>query len=300
MDKLFRSLISLPLGVKLAVAALGTFLIQGCFRLLERTLPRVFAERDVRYRVRKFLVIAGYATAILFLTILFEDRLGRISFALGVAGAGVAVALQDVMASFAGWFSIGLSKLYTVGNRIQIGDTKGDVIDISILRTTLMETGSWVSKDVYSGRVVRVPNSQVLKGQIFNYSQGFPFVWDEIKLSFSTSSDQHSAREVLLRAAKETVDDYLPEAQDSWKRIVENFHLENPHLAPTASLTVNGGEFEFTVNYVVPYTDRTAVKDRIFTRIVDEVTKSNDTIRWALPPHFAQSTPADAVTAAVR
>ena len=60
-----------------------------------------------------------------------------------------------------------------------MNDTKGDVVDISVMRTTIMETGKWVSgdRDVYNGRIVRIPNSTVLKGLIFNYSQGFRFVW---------------------------------------------------------------------------------------------------------------------------
>jgi small-conductance mechanosensitive channel len=105
-------------------------------------------------RFIRFVVFCGYLAILLFLAILFEDRLGRLSFALGVAGAGVAVALQDVLASA---FSIGFSKLYTVGDRVQIGDIRGDVIDIGLLRTTLMETGNWVSKDLYNGRIARVP-----------------------------------------------------------------------------------------------------------------------------------------------
>ena len=80
----------------------------------------------------------------------FEDRLGRLSIAIGVAGAGVAVALQDVLASIAGAFSIGFSRLYGAGDRVQIGDTRGDVIDIGLLRTTLIEVGNWVSSDLYS------------------------------------------------------------------------------------------------------------------------------------------------------
>jgi small-conductance mechanosensitive channel len=109
--------------------------------------------------VRKAIIFAGYAVVILFVTALFEDRLGRVTFALGVAGASVVIALQDVIASFAGWFAIEFSNLYAVGQRIQIGETKGDVLDISMLRTTLMEIGNWVSGDLYSGRIVQIPNS---------------------------------------------------------------------------------------------------------------------------------------------
>ena len=85
------------------------------------------------------------------------------SFGIGVAGAGVAVGLQDVIASIAGAFSIGFSRLYALGDRVQIGDTGGNVIDIGLLRTTVMETGNWVNPDLYNGRIVRIPNSVLLK-----------------------------------------------------------------------------------------------------------------------------------------
>jgi hypothetical protein len=294
MESLLHRIVSLPLGQKLVCAAFGILLIHAAFRLLERTLPRHFREQDARYRVRKFVVFAGYAVVILFVTVLFEDRLGRVSFALGVAGAGVVVALQDVIASFAGWFAIGFSNLYTIGHRIQIGETKGDVIDISMMRTTVMETGSWVSRDLYSGRVVRIPNSYVLKGPVFNYSQGFRFVWDEIKVLLTASSDQHLAREVLLRVAKETVAGYLAEAERSWKKVADNYRLENPRLEPSVSLLVTGGSLEFTLSYIGDYTSRTSMKDELFTQIVEEVTRSNGRLSWATSPSGAQNHPAAA------
>src|ERR1700692_1930870 len=223
MNDLLRQAVSLSLFWKCVAAVVGILLIQGTFRLLEQTLPRRFGKADARYRVRKFLVFCGYVTILLFIFILFEDRLGRLSFAIGVAGAGVAVALQDVLASIAGAFSIGFSKLYALGDRVQIGDTRGDVIDIGLLRTTLMETGSWVSGDLYNGRIARIPNSTVLKGIVFNYSQGFRFIWDEIKVLFATSSDCQFAREMLLRVAKESIGEYLVEAQSSWKEMSDNY-----------------------------------------------------------------------------
>jgi small-conductance mechanosensitive channel len=198
-----------------------------------------------------------------------------------VVGAGVAVALQDVLASLAGAFSIGFSTLYTVGDRVQIGDTRGDVIDIGLLRTTLMETGNWVSKDLYNGRLVRIPNSTVLKGTVFNYSQGFQFIWDEIKVQFTNTSDCQFAREMLLRVAKESIGDYLIEAQVSWKYISDNFQIANSSLEPIVRLVVNNALLEFGLSYVVDYTKRTAKQDELFTKIVEEVAKSNGRLQWA-------------------
>src|SRR5271163_3719799 len=280
MNELFKQAMSLGLVEKCVAAIIGILIIHGAFRLLERTLPRRFGRSDARYKVRKFVVFTGYLTILLFLAILFEDRLGRLSFALGVAGAGVAVALQDLLASIAGAFSIGFSKLYVVGDRVQIGETRGDVIDISLMRTTLMEVGSWVGRDLYSGRIVRIPNNAVLKGSVFNYSQGFRFIWDQIKVVFTVASDAGLARAMLLRVANEVIGEYLVEAQNSWNAVSDDYRTENPPIEPVVALAVNGGSLEFILSYVVDYTKRTGMQDRMFTNIVDEVAKSNGRLAW--------------------
>ena len=281
MNDLYRQAVSLSFFAKGAAATVGVLIIHAAFRVLEKTLPRRFGRADARYKVRKLIVFSGYFSILLFLAFLFEDRLGRLSFAFGIAGAGVAVALQDVVASIAGAFSIGFSKLYTVGDRVQIADTRGDVIDIGLLRTTLMETGNWVSKDLYNGRIVRIPNSLVLKGTVFNYSQGFQFLWDEIKLLFTTTSDCHYAREMLMRVARESIGEYLIEAQISWKVVSDNYKILKPSLEPIVTLNVNNGSLEFGLSYVVDYTKRTAKQDELFSKIVEAVANSNGRLQWS-------------------
>lgn len=269
-----------PIAVKVASAIFGILLIRGIFHLLESWLPRHFRRGDARYHVRKFLVYAGYIVVIFFLVLVFEDRLWKASIALGVAGAGVVVALQDVIASVAGWFTIGLSRLYSVGDRVQIADVKGDVIDVSILRTTLMEMGNWVNRDLHNGRIARIPNSIVLKGQIFNYSQGFPFVWDEIRIQLSSGSDHELARELFLNAGQDAVKDYLPEAQRSWQEVTDNYRIENSQLEPTVRLNVTGGNLDFSLSYIVNYARRDIVKDKVFTSIVDQIARSEGRLTW--------------------
>src|SRR6202041_638625 len=281
MNDLYGQAFSVSFFAKGAAATVGVLIIHAAVRVLEKTLPRRFGRADARYKVRKLIVFSGYFSILLFLAFLFEDRLGRLSFAFGIAGAGVAVALQDVVASIAGAFSIGFSKLYAVGDRVQIGDTRGDVIDIGLLRTTLMETGNWVSKDLYNGRIARIPNSTVLKGSVFNYSQGFRFIWDEIKVVLTGTSDPQLARAMLSRVAKEANAEYLLEAQSSWQTMSENYQSENPPLEPTVALAIKSGSLEFTVSYVVDYTKRTAMQDQLFTKIAEEVTDSNGRCKWA-------------------
>src|SRR6202167_2656875 len=111
VNDLIRQVVSLSLFGKCVAAVVGILIIHAAFRVLERTLPRRFGRADARYKVRKFVVFSGYLSILLFLAFLFEDRLSRLSFALGVVGAGVAVALQGVRASFAGPSPIVFSKL---------------------------------------------------------------------------------------------------------------------------------------------------------------------------------------------
>jgi small-conductance mechanosensitive channel len=291
MRDLLTQAVSLSFLEKCVAAVIGIVFIHATFHVLEQTLPRRFGRADARYKVRKFVIFSGYLSILLFLAILFEDRLGRLSFAFGVVGAGVAVAMQDVLASIAGAFSIGFSRLYAVGDRVQIGDIRGDVIDIGLLRTTLMETGNWVSRDLYNGRIVRVPNSTVLKGSVFNYSQGFRFMWDEIKVLLTAASDYKLAREMMLRVAKEAIGEYLLEAQTSWKAISDNYRSANPPLEPTVTLVINNGSLEFTVSYVVDYTKRTAMQDQLFTKIVGEIANCKGRLQWALPVSTAVNQP---------
>ncbi|MCU1333454.1 MAG: small-conductance mechanosensitive channel [Candidatus Angelobacter sp.] len=281
MERLFDHIAALSLIAKLIYSIVGVVLIRSAFHLLERTLPPHFGYGDQRYHVRKMVTAAAYIIIFIFITILFADRLKHVGFAVGVMGAGVVVALQDVIASLGGFIAIGFSNLYRVGDRIQVNETKGDVVDISVMRTTVMETGNWVSGDLYNGRIVRIPNSVVLKGLVFNYSQGFRFVWDEIKIQLTCGSDHQHTREMLLRVAKETVSDYLVEAQRSWKWVTENYRIESPLLEPMVTLQGSGGSLEFSLSYIVDYTKRTTVKDQLFTKIVDEVASSKGRLEWA-------------------
>lgn len=281
MERLLDHIAALTLTAKLIYCVLGVILIRGAFRTLEQTLPPHFGYGDHRYRARKTMAGASYLIILIFIAILFGDRVKQFGFAVGLFGAGVVVALQDVIASFAGFIAIGFSTLYRVGDRIQVNETRGDVIDISVMRTTVMETGNWVSGDLYNGRIARIPNSLVLKGLVYNYSQGFRFVWDEIQIRLMSGSDHQYAREMLLRVAKETVSDCLVPAQASWKRVVENYRIEHPVLEPTVTLQAGDGSLDFSLSYIVDYTRRTIVKDQLFTKIVDEVMNSNGRLVWA-------------------
>jgi len=274
MKEIIDKLVSNPLVGKLLIAAAAIIVIALITRLFRRSVNRFVKDPDARYYTRKFVSFIGYIIVVLAISLIFSNYLGGLTVALGVAGAGIAFALQEVIASFAGWFAISFAEFYKVGDRVQLGGIKGDVIDVGILRTTLMEIGEWVSGDLYSGRVVRIANSFVFKEPVFNYSGDFPFLWDEIVVPVKYGNDHKMARQIIEKVSDEVLSDYAEKAQDAWSKLVASYRIEDAAVKPMITLVANDNWLEFTLRYVVNYKKRRGTKDILFTRIIEEFDKT--------------------------
>ena len=274
MDETLRRWLFDPTVGRLVILALGLVVIRTALGVAQRSLTRRIRDAGLRYRVPKGITLLAYIAGFLFLAVVFSERLGAFTVAFGVAGAGVAFALQEVIASVAGWLAVSFGDFYRPSDRVQLGGIRGDVIDVGVLRTTLMECGEWVHADQYNGRIVRIANSFVFKEPVFNYSGDFPFVWDEIMVPIKYGSDYHLAREMLQTLANEIVGDYAHRAEAAWKDVVAKFMIDNARVQPTVTLLANQNWIELTLRYVVDYKLRRATKDRLFARILEEIDRS--------------------------
>jgi small-conductance mechanosensitive channel len=270
-----------PTVGKIVTAIVGILIVVGIVRFLQKTVAVRIKDTDTRYRVRKFVSFIGYILGIVVLVTIFSDKLGGLTVALGVAGAGIAFALQEVIASFAGWFAITFANFYKTGDRVQLGGIKGDVIDIGVLRTTVMEVGEWVKGDLYSGRMVRIANSFVFKEPVFNYSGDFPFLWDEVTIPVKYGSDYRMAREMFNKIAQEILGNYTELAANAWKGMVKRYLIEDAAVKPMVTMIFNDNWVEFTIRYVVDYKKRRSTKDILFSRLVEEIEKSDGKILLA-------------------
>ncbi|TBR08079.1 MAG: mechanosensitive ion channel [Rugosibacter sp.] len=270
-----------PTVGKLAAAAAGIIFIFGSVHFLQRAMARRIEDSETRYRARKIVSFLGYGVAFLLVTGVYSSSLGQLTVAFGVAGAGIAFALQEVIASIAGWVALSFGGFYRPGDRVQLNGIRGDVIDIGVLRTTLMECGQWVKGDLYNGRIVRISNSFVLKEPVFNYSADFPFLWDEITLPVRYGSDWEFARETLRGVVNEICGDHALHSRKAWDEAVRKYQLEDAQVEPMITMEANDNWIEFTARYIVDYRKRRTVKDRLFTRMLEEVDKSTNRIRLA-------------------
>jgi len=266
---------------RLVATVVGLAVLTAIIKAVQRGLAGRIRDGETRYRVRKAVAFAGYLLAAVYLTALFSDRLSGLTVAFGVAGAGIAFALQEVIASVAGWLALTFSNFYHPGDRVQLGGIKGDVIDIGVLRTTLMELGQWVDGDLYNGRIVRVANSFVFKEPVFNYSADFPFLWDEIRIPIRYASDRAAARELLQRVADEILSEYARTALAAWKELVRKYRIEDARVDPIITLVANDNWLEYTLRYVVDFRRRRGTKDVLFNRILDLVDASGGRVQLA-------------------
>lgn len=271
-----------PTAQRAAVAVAGLLVIWVLARLARRSLGRWIADPASRYRARKILNFLAVLVAFLFVASLLLQRLTGLGVAVGIAGAGLAFALQEAILSVAGWIAVSLGGYYRTGDRVKVGGITGDVIDVSILRTTLFEVGEWVGGDLYNGRVVRVANSAILREPVYNYSGDFPFLWDEITVPIRHGSDRERARELLEEAVVSTVGDYVAEAQGTWRKLTRKYMLREANVAPRVRLAADENWLTFTVRYAVDHRRRGTVRDELWTRILDAIDAEGDAVRLAV------------------
>lgn len=263
-----------PVIGKIVAVVIGIIIIWTVVKIIQKNVFNRIKDKDNRYKARKIGSFVGYVISVLLITIVYSQKLGGLTVAFGVAGAGIAFALQEVIASFAGWLAIMFGSFYKTGDRVQLGGIKGDVMDIGVLRTTLMETGQWVDGDLYNGRIVLIANSFIFKEPVFNYSGDFPFLWDEIKIPIQFGSNYEKATAIFKQTAIEIAGDLTKESKDLWIALQRKFPLEDSQTEPMVTLVVNDNWVEFTVRYVVGYKKRRITKSHLFTKILYAVEAS--------------------------
>lgn len=281
MEQKLEAIMYNPLVGKIITVIIGIIIVWTVRKILRKRFFNKIKDNEHRYTAKKISAFLGYLIILIVIIIVFSDQLGDFSMAVGLAGAGIAFALQEVIASFAGWMAIMFGGFYKTGDRVQLGGIKGDVMDIGMLRTTIMETGQWVDGDLYNGRIVLIANSFIFKEPVFNYSGDFPFLWDEIKVPIQFGSDYAMVSKMLLRVGKEVAGDLSSLSKDKWHEMQNKYRLEDAQTEAMVSLVANDNWVEYTLRYVVTYRKRRATKTELFTKILTEVDASGGKMRLA-------------------
>ncbi|WP_040756685.1 mechanosensitive ion channel family protein [Winogradskyella psychrotolerans] len=247
-------------------------------QLIRRYLKNKISNTVIRYKAQKGIELVGYALLIFLAIVYFSGSIKDFTIVIGLFTAGLAFTLQELILSIAGSIYIFLVKVYKPGDRIEINGIKGDVIDVDSIYTTMMEIGQWVSSDNYSGRIVKLSNAFVFKGPIYNYSQDFPFIWDEFNLPIRYGSDIDLAKSIIIKIASETLSDYTANSKAQWNEVVNKFYIEDAEVDPTLAISLTDNWIQFNLRYIVDFKKRRYTKHILNDKIRLEIEKTNGKI----------------------
>ncbi|MDC6389011.1 mechanosensitive ion channel family protein [Maribacter sp. PR1] len=264
----FLKLFENPSVLKFTKLGLWILLIVLIIGFLRKLLKKRIEDTSVRYKAQKGVEIIGYFLIILmiFMAITLDD-IKDYTIIIGLFTAGITFTLQELILSIAGSFYIFFVRVYKPGDRIEINNIKGDVIDIDSIYTTLMEMGEWVSSDNYSGRIVKISNAFVFKGPIKNYSMDFPFVWDELNILVTYDSDITLAKDLILAEANELLSEYSQKSKTKWQEMVERYYIENATIEPTIAVNLTDNWIALNLRYITDYKLRRDTRNKLFSNI---------------------------------
>lgn len=277
----FDDILQHPVFVKTASIFILFIAVYFIVRILRNGASKLAKDNASKYKFRKLVSFLGYLLFVIGVMFIFNTKFSGIGTALGVAGAGIAFALQEVIVSIAGYIAIFTGKFFKVGDRIKLGSVKGDVIDIGLLRTTLMEIGDWVNGDLYNGKMVLVANSFVFKEPVYNYSGDFPFLWDELIVPIKTNSDYALAKAMLQEILDKQVGDFATRSQAAWDKMIGEYNIENAKVQPMVTMVFDENWITFTLRYVVDFKQRRATKSVLSEKILTAINASENKVEVA-------------------
>jgi small-conductance mechanosensitive channel len=270
IDIVFRLLVRL---VVLAIVIIAILLVA---QLIREVPDRFVRDEKSRYYSRKIISFVKYFAVTLSVVFALVGQFGYVGPAIGLVGAGVAIALQDVIVSMIGWFFI-IGRLgISVGDRVEIDSVKGDVIDIGVFRIVMLEIANWVRSEQATGRVVFFPNSFVFRKHFFNYHIGTRYIWDEIQVTLTYESNWRKAKEAFLKIAMETVAPDIEEAEKEMRVMARRFLLKVGKLTPIVYMQMADSGVLLILRYVVPVRGRRTYFDDITEKILSYVESQPD------------------------
>ena len=261
-DSLFRvgNRIGIVLALILAILVLSHYL---------KKLPYKFTREGKNlYYFRKLISFTSGLLIAVIVVLNFIGDFGSLTAVLGLAGAGLAIALQDPIVSLVGWFLIVGRFGISVGDRVEINQVKGDVIDIGLLRIAVLEVGNWVGAEQSTGRVVFFPNSFIFQSHYFNYSTGNSFIWDEIRFTVTYESDWKRAREILEEVATRASQTFVDAAKTSQAQLERQYHINLGTLTPYVYVSIASNGVDLVLRYLTGIRKRRSTQDQICQEIL--------------------------------
>jgi len=250
--------------------------------LLVKLVIHKIDDLNQRYQWRKFSLYISVFIILLFLAFNWLGLIGSVGTFLGLMTAGIAIALKDPIVNMVAWLFILIRQPFKVGDRIQIGDQAGDVIDIRIFQFSLIEIGNWVDADQSTGRVIHIPNGIVFTTPQSNYTAGFVHIWHEIPLLITFESNWKKAKRILTDIVNKDAVQITESAERQIKAAAKKFLIYYSKLTPIVYTTIKDSGVLLTMRFLCDPRKRRSTEEIILEEVLEEFGKCKD-IDFAYP-----------------
>lgn len=243
--------------------------------------PRLETAR-AHFWWRKAATYTAIVVSILLAGRIWFSGFSDVATVLGLLSAGVAVALRDWISNFFGWLYILTWRPYGVGDRIQVGDAAGDVIDVGLFSTSLLEIGNWVQADQSTGRLLHVPNGRIMTKTVANYTAGMAYLWHELPVLVTFESNWRAAKAILTRIATASSAETVAEARADLAETSKRHLISYGHLTPIVYTAIRDSGVQLTIRYLTPPRRRRGTEEALWEAILDAFGERDD-IDFAYP-----------------
>ncbi|WP_181197757.1 mechanosensitive ion channel family protein [Enhygromyxa salina] len=235
------------------------------------------------YHWRKGTAYAVYVFAFLLVGRIWIESFSSLATVVGLVSAGIAVALKDPLMNLAGWLFIVWRKPFGLGDRVQIGEYRGDVVDQGVLTFSLMEIGNWVNADDRTGRLLMAPNGLVFTQVLANYSSGwFEQIWNELELIVTFESDWRAAKELMTQIAAVHGRPPSETSQEHLRGGDRYYVLLAASIEPRVFVSLDNVGVKLTLRYLCMPFERRLSAEKIWEDILDAFYEHDD-IDFAYP-----------------
>lgn len=265
---------------------IGTAVVIIFLLLLRPIITSIVTRRtddiNTLYRWRKFSEYTALILGLYFISRIWFTGTQSIATYLGLLSAGLAIALQDPIANFVGWLFIVWRRPLEIGDRIEIGEYAGDVVDIRFFQFSLMEIRGWVDADQSTGRVLHIPNKKIFSEGIANYHRGFAYIWHEIPVEITFESDWRKAKKLLAEIANRHSIHHEENARQQMRKATKRYLINYENLTPIVYTRVNPSGVLLTLRYLSDPRQRRATEEKIWEDILEALEKEPK-IEFAYP-----------------
>ena len=254
--------------ISVAIVLAAILLLQFADRWLERLLGQARVDRRQLATLRNVVGVALQIVGVVVILLVLIGIPGQLGTMLGLAGAGLTVALKDFIVAFIGWFVLMGRNGMRIGDWVEINGVSGEVVELGMFRTVLLETGNWTDAGRPTGRRVTFTNSFATAGHYFNFSTSGQWLWDELSVMVPYDRDPHAVADAIQKEVTAATAPSTAQAEQEWRRAARGQGGAAFSAQPGIAVRPAAGGVEIAVRYVTRASDRLALRARLYQAAV--------------------------------